>query len=359
MTRPTLPVALRLLAIGAVLLVLSAAFAMAAGWLPPHRLAPDAIVDALEAHDGQHPGFRRAHAKGLCIKGSFLSNGSGALLSKAGIFARSDSPVIGRFSTGGGQPYAPDGRLAFRSLALSLTQANGEQWRMALDDTPMFLVATPQAFVDFQRATTPDPKTRKPDPARVGAFMAEHPETRAFLKWQQDTPLSTSFANETYYSINAFRFIEDAGKARIVRWSFEPETPFEAIDKATLAARPANFLFDDVIARLARNPLRWHLIVTIAEPGDPTDDATKVWPADRRRIDVGTLVIDRALAEENGDCRDITFDPLILPSGIAPSGDPLLAARSGAYASSLTRRDGEHGQPSALAGDPQVGRPLP
>jgi catalase len=357
--RPTLPVALRLLAIGAVLLILSAAFAMAAGWLPPHRLGPDTVVDALEAHDGRHPGFRRAHAKGLCIRGSFLSNGNGALLSKAGLFARTDSPMIGRFSTGGGQPYAPDGRLAFRSLALSLTQANGEQWRMALDDTPMFLVATPQAFVDFQRATAPDPRTGKPDPGRVHAYMARHPETRAFLRWQQDSPLSTSFANDTYYSINAFRFIDETGKTWMVRWSFEPETPFEAIDKATLGTQPANFLFDDVIARLARHPLHWHLIVTIAEPGDPTDDATKVWPSDRHRIDVGTLVIDRALIEENGDCRNITFDPLILPSGIAPSDDPLLPARSGVYASSLARRDGEHGKPSALADDPQARRALP
>jgi catalase len=281
------------------------------------------------------------------------------LLSKAGSLAKSDSPVIGRFSTGGGQPYAPDGRLAFRSLALSLTQANGEQWRMALDDTPMFLVATPQAFVDFQRATTPDPKTGKPDPARVDAYMARHPETRAFLRWQQDAPLSTSFANETFYSINAFRFIDDAGKTWMVRWSFEPETPFEAIDKATLGARPANFLFDDVMARLVRSPLRWHLIVTVAEPGDVTDDATKVWPSNRQRIDAGTLVIDRALAEENGDCRNITFDPLILPSGIAPSDDPLLPARSGAYASSLVRRDGEHGQPSAIAREPQARRTPP
>lgn len=359
MTRFTLPVALRLAAIGGVLLVLSVAFAMAAGWLPPHRLAPAAIIDSLEAHDGRHPGFRRAHAKGLCIEGSFLSNGNGALLSKAGIFAKASSPVIGRFSTGGGQPYAPDGRLAFRSLALSLTQANGEQWRMALDDTPMFLVATPQAFVDFQRATAPDPRTGKPDPVRVDAYMAEHPETRAFLRWQQDTPLSTSFANDTYYSINAFRFIDDAGKTWMVRWSFEPETPFEAIDKATLGAQPPNFLFDDVIARFARSPLRWRLIVTVAEPGDTTNDATKVWPADRNRIDVGTLVIDRALVEENGNCRNITFDPLILPSGIAPSDDPLLPARSGAYASSLARRDGEHGEPSALARDPQARRALP
>lgn len=359
MTRPNLPVALRLLAIGGVLVVLSAAFAMAAGWLPPHRLAPATIVDALEAHDGRHPGFRRAHAKGLCIEGSFASNGNGALLSKAGIFAKTDSPAVGRFSTGGGQPHAPDGRLAFRSLALSLTQANGEQWRMALDDTPMFVVATPQAFVDLQHATAPDPTTGKPDSARVDAYMEQHPETRAFLRWQQESPLSTSFANETYYSINAFRFIDDAGKNWMVRWSFEPETPFEAIDKATLGAQPANFLFDDVIARLAHGPLRWHLIVTVAEPGDPTDDATKVWPANRNRIDVGTLTIDRALIEENGACRNITFDPLILPSGIGPSDDPLLPARSGVYASSLARRDGEHGKPSALADDPQARRARP
>ena len=153
--------------------------------------------------------------------------------------------------------------------------------------------------------------------------------------------MSTSFANETYYSINAFRFIDDAGKAWIVRWSFEPETPFEAIDKATLAARPANFLFDDVIARLARSPLRWHLIVTIAEPGDPTDDATKVWPADRSRIDVGTLVIDRALAEENGDCREHHFRPAdpARPASRRPAIRCWRRAR-GAYASSLdaTRR---------------------
>lgn len=354
MTRPTLPLAFSLLAIAGILVVLSAAFAMAAGWLPPYRLGPTAVVDALEAHDGRHPGFRRAHAKGLCIEGSFAGNGNGAFLSKAGIFAKSDSPVIGRFSTGGGQPYAPDGRLAFRSLALSLTQANGEQWRMALDDTPMFLVATPQAFVDFLRATTPDQRTGKPDPAQVDAYVTRHPETGAFLRWQHDTPLSTSFANETFYSINAFRFIDDTGKTWMVRWSFEPETPFEAIDKTTLGAQPANFLFDDVVARLAHNPLRWHLIVTVAEPGDPTHDATKVWPANRSRIDVGTLVIDRALAEEKGNCRNITFDPLILPSGIAPSDDPLLPARSGVYASSLARRDGEHGKPSALAADPQA-----
>lgn len=340
---------LRLGAIGTILLGAGAAFAYAAGWLAPQRLGPGQITDALEKHDGLHPGFRRAHAKGLCVEGSFQGNGSGLMLSRAGIFEPAPVPVIGRFSTGGGQPYAPDGRLVFHALALSLMQPNGEQWRMAMDDTPIFPVATPQAFLEFQRATAPDPGTGKPDADRVGQFLAHHPETRAFLEWQRNAPLASSFANGTYYSINAFRFVDAMGERRLVRWSFVPEAPFEAIDKASLAERPGNFLFNDLLARLSEAPLRWHMIVTLAEPGDPVDDATKTWPAERSRIDVGTLTLTRATTEETGACRNITFDPTILPSGVAPSDDPLLAGRSAVYASSLARRDGEPAQPSALS----------
>jgi catalase len=347
--RITATVVLRLAAIGVILLAVTAGFAFAAGWLSPDRLSPRDIVDSLQIHDGLHPGFRRAHAKGLCIEGRFLANGNGTALSKAGVFTPGDVPVIGRLSTGGGLPYAPDGRLVFHAIALSLTQANGEQWRMAMDDTPIFLVATPQAFRDFQLATAPDPGTGKPDPVRTADFLVHHPETRAFMEWLRDAPLPSSFANGTYYSINAFRFIGAADDSRYVRWSLVPEAPFEAIDKTKLAAQPADFLFDDLLERLGKGPLLWHLVVTVAEPGDVTDDATKTWPKERANVDVGTLVIDRASTEEEGLCRNITFDPLILPAGIEPSADPLLAARSAVYATSLARRDGETARPSALA----------
>ncbi|MGD9881304.1 MAG: catalase family peroxidase [Reyranella sp.] len=343
---------LRLSAIGAILLGAGAAFTYVAGWLAPQRLGPDRITDALEKHDGLHPGFRRAHAKGLCVEGSFQGNGTGLTLSRAAVFEPEPIPVIGRFSTGGGQPYAPDGRLVFHALALSLVLPNGEQWRMAMDNAPIFPVATPQAFLAFQLATAPDPRTGKPDPNRVAEFLARHPETQAFLDWQRYAPLAASFANGTYYSINTFRFVDAVGEQRFVRWSFVPETPFEAIDKATLAERPANFLFDDLLARLSEAPLRWHMIITLAESGDPVDDATRAWPADRSSIDVGTLTLTRAAIEETGACRNITFDPTILPSGVAPSDDPLLAARSAVYATSLARRDGEPAEPSALGRDP-------
>ena len=357
MKRISPTVVLRLAAIGAILLTLTAGFAFAAGWLSPQRLSPRDIVDALQIQAGLHPGFRRAHAKGLCIAGTFQANGDGTALSKAGVFAPGNVPVIGRLSTGGGQPYAPDGRLVFHAIALNLTQVNGEQWRMAMDDTPIFPVATPQAFRDFQLATAPDPATGKPDPVRTADFLVHHPETRAFMEWMRDAPLPSSFANGTYYSINAFRFTNAAGQTRLVRWSLVPETPFEALDKRTLASLPPDFLFDDVVQRLRQGPLRWHMIVTVAAPGDPVDDATKRWPDDRRAIDVGTLTIDRATDRREGALPQYHLRSQSCRTGMASSDDPLLAARSAVYSVSLTRRDGEPAAPSAASKDPAIRGP--
>src|SRR3546814_2556558 len=61
---------------------------------------------------------------------------------------------------------------------------------------------------------SPEPTTGKPDPAKVAAFMAAHPETRAFNAFMASRPIPSSFANGSYHSINAFRFIAADGVAR-------------------------------------------------------------------------------------------------------------------------------------------------
>jgi catalase len=65
-------------------------------------------------------------------------------------------------------------------------------------------------------------------------------------------------------------------------------------------------------------------------------------------VDTGTLTINLIESEATGACRDINYDPLVLPWGISPSDDPLLSARSAAYSQSFTRRAGETKESSAV-----------
>lgn len=338
----------RLAIVAAVPLILAGSLAWAAGWIGPDRVSGGTIAHALEFNAGKHAGYRRAHAKGLCFTGRFEANGAGAALSSAPMLARGSYPVFGRFSTGGGNPFATDGRNVFHAMALQITAPGGRIWRMALDHTPIFPVATPEAFVALQRASRPDPATGKPDPAAMKAYLADHPETRAFQDYMATAVLPDSFANGTYYSINAFRLTTAAGAVHLVRWAFVPETPLHGLDKAGLDKLPKDYLFNEMLERLARGPVRWHLRVTLAAPGDVTDNATVLWPASRKQVDVGTLTLLRAETEEQGPCRDITFDPTIVPDGVALSDDPLLAARSAAYAASFRRRALERPGPSAV-----------
>ena len=92
------------------------------------------------------------------------------------MFKAGNVPVIGRFSLTGGNPYVVDGPLIVRGLGLSFRPPGGQEWRTAMIDLPVFPVTTPQAFYDQLFAMRPDPTTGQPDPSKVKAFLAAHPE---------------------------------------------------------------------------------------------------------------------------------------------------------------------------------------
>jgi catalase len=337
----------RLLLLVVIVAGVAGLFLYKGGWFTPQALTQTKMVDTLEAVNGEHPGFRRNHAKGVCISGHFESNGNGVELSKAVVFKPGSVPVIGRFALGGGQPYAADEAHTVRSMALLFQLPDGEEWRTGMNAMPVFVVNSAEGFYDLIVASAPDPKTSKPDPAKMGAFIGKHPEFAKAIQLIQGQPPSSGFADSTYNGLNAFLFTNDKGATVPVRWAMVPVQPFKPFPEA--AASGTNQLFDALIADLHTNALRWHLIVTIGQAGDSTADATLPWPADRRQVDVGTLTIDRVESEDTSPVRDLTFDPLILPDGIAGSDDPLLSTRSAAYAKSFTRREGEHKSPSAIS----------
>ncbi len=245
-------------------------------------------------------------------------------------------------------PYQADKANTVRGLAISFMPAHGEEWRTAMINLPVFPFATPQAFYDQMLALAPDPATGKPNPARIQAFFAKYPESANALKLIQSQPVSSGFENSAFNSLDAFRFINANGETAWVRWSMLPVQPFAPAGPAHPQA-DTNYLFDALIASVREHPLQWHLLITIAQPGDPTDDATIPWPSDRKQVDAGTLTINQVESDDTSPARDTTFDPLVLPDGIAPSADPLLNARSVVYVRSFTLREGEHKSPAAVS----------
>lgn len=325
--------------IGIILAVTIGAFALLSGAVTPWRLTPQHIVDALEANAGVHPGYRRNHAKGVCVSGYFQANGAGLDVSRAQLFKPGRTPVIGRFAIPGGNPMAADASVPIRSMALVFDLPHAQQWRMGMNNTLVFAVNTPQGFYDQAVASRPEPATGKPDAALVAAFYAKHPETKALQEWMKHNPPSSGFGDGQYHGIVAFRAIAGNGKTSFIRWTMVPEDTPAPLTAAQTSRH--DFLDEDLRQRLAGGPLRWQMVITVAEPGDPTHDATLAWPQNRRHIQAGTLVIERESAEGADNCRDINFDPTVVPDGIALSDDPLLAARSSAYAVSYERRTRE------------------
>jgi catalase len=330
-------------AVGAFLAVDFGAVAYANKWVGAgNGLTPRTFIDRFRTVFGVHPGFRRNHAKGVAVIGRFDSSGNGSELSRAAVFRPGHTPVIGRFSLSGGDPFMADTAAAVRGLGLAFAFPDGTQWRTAMLNLPVFPDNSAQGFYDRLLASKTVPATRKPDPAAMSAFLTAHPETAAAMALIKQRPPARGFADSTFSSLITFYLVNDAGTRTPVRWSFVPL-------QSALPARPGdNALFDALVRQIRQVPLQWRLVLTVGEPGDPLHDATLPWPTDRRTIDAGTLTLTGIETDSAGNARDVNFDPLVLPDGIEPSDDPLLSARSAVYAASYRARTGEPKSPPAV-----------
>jgi catalase len=334
--------------IAAVIAAGAAAFAYTAGWFSPDRLTPARFVAALAPPGGPALGHRRDHAKGICFTGVFEANGTGTPLSKASVFVAGRYPVVGRFSLGTPDLNATDATGRVRGIGLQITTPDGQEWRTGMINPPVFPASTPQGFYELLVALA-----RKDDPDAMKNFAAAHPEIGAFGAWAKSAPVTESYAEERYNGINSFVFTDGSGAEHVVRWSLDPAAKPVALTADDLGKRGPNFLEEEIAQRVASGPQRWTMTVTIADPGDPTADPSKAWPDSRRSVAVGTLVAEKIIREADGPCRDINYDPTVLPTGIRTSDDPFPAARSAVYAVSFDRRTKEAADYPRVAKEPQ------
>ena len=335
MPEPHQPALGSLVLIAVVVAAGAAAFAFTAGWLSPERLTPTRLVAALAPPTGPALGYRRNHAKGICFTGTFEASGTGSELSKAEVLSRGQYPVVGRFNLGTPNPNAPDATVRVRGMGLQISTPDGQEWRAAMINPPVFPASTPQAFHELLLAAG------SKDPNAMKAYAGAHPEIATFGAWEKSAPWTGSYAEDRFNSLNAFIFVDNSGAEHAVRWSLLPAAQAVPISSDDLAKRGPDFLEQEIVDRVRRGPLHWTMAVTVANPGDPTADPTKAWPDDRRTVEVGTLTVQQIEAEADGPCRDINFDPTVLPAGIRVSDDPFPAARSSVYAKSYDLRTAE------------------
>src|SRR5688500_8706879 len=167
------------------------------------------IVDSLEAINGSHPGFRRVHAKGTVCQGSFTPTPEAAKLTSAAHLQGDAVKTTVRLSNASGNPKTSDANpIVGRGMAVKFHLPDGEATDIVSVSTPVFVVRTPEDFLAFTKARAPDPETGQPDPEKLGAFVAEQPESgNAIQKILPMLAPTVSFATSPFHALHAFGLV--------------------------------------------------------------------------------------------------------------------------------------------------------
>ena len=299
---------------------------------------PNTFLNQFESTFGKFEGFRRSGAKGICATGEFVGSADARALSTASAFSGNPVPVVARLSVGGANPKAPDNARSQRNLALQFNLPNGEQWQMGNISAPVFGASSPQQFFGRLASLQPDPATKMPDAAKVKAFAEANPEVLLQGKYLASQPVPASFGTVNYWGVHAFGFVNAGGTRQFGKWIFEPVGGLQGLTDEEAKAKGPAFLFDDLRQRVKDGKVAFNFNLELAQADDKIDSATVPLPEGRKKVNLGLLKITSVAEDGGGECLTITYNPMVLPKGVEPSGDPMLAARAAPYAVGLGRR---------------------
>jgi catalase len=300
------------------------------------------VNDVLEILDkmagGSHPGFRPVHAKGQMYSGAFTPSADAVSLTRAPHAATPSTPVTVRFSLASGNPTASDNDPSAsgpQAMAVRFHLGEHVHTDIIAQSLNAFPARTPEEFLEFVRAATAS-GPGGPSPPPIVAFLAAHPAAKAFV--EAPRPIPASYATQPYFAITAFRFTNLDGRTRFGRFRIRPEAGTDFLAAEQLAKKSTDFLAAEMSERLARGPVRFHVLVQLAEAGDDPTDSTAIWPEARTESLFGTITITERVDELAPERRKIIFDPLPRVDGIDSAGDPLTDFRAEAYLQSGRRR---------------------
>ena len=309
--------------------------------------AAEAVDRITAAGRGRRPGLRALHARGAVFRGTFTPSGTLASLTNAPHLTNASSEVLIRFSNGSADPTTPDTDPGVRGMVVRFERDGrpihdlvGATFRtLGTRDVTGFVELTEVlGKVDLRasgiRRVVGMPMTI----ARFIAFGRRHPESRSSTREFQSRRPEASYATTRFDGANAYLAVDAAGSRTPYRYRWVPDAGEAWLTKDEARARAPQFLQPELVERLARGPVGFHLMFQLAEPGDPTNDPSKAWPETRRLVDAGALLV-RDLAPDSAELDRLSvFDPTLVPDGIELSDDATLAARGEIYRLAGERR---------------------
>lgn len=302
------------------------------------------LMGLMERNLGFVPGFRRAHGRGVGLRGTFTATPEAAALTIAEHMQGGEIDVVARLSNGAGTPHAVDrssrkkGSVLGLGVRFELPSGGSAQW--ASLNIRSFPARKPDDFIGLTAARKQGLPFGLPNPIRFVTFLLTHPVVLGGVREIVGAETTSSFATDRFFGLHAYYAVDAGGRRQAFRYIWVPALGEVGVTEEDHKILPPQYLVSEIKQRIARGPVAWDLVLQLAEPDDPTDDLTVHWPDERPRVTAGRLVLDRM--HEDQDALDaLVFDPTVVPPGIELSNDPVLHFRSAAYTASKNRRSRE------------------
>lgn len=301
-----------------------------------HTLSEQA-VNAIEDLSGVHPGYRRAHAKGICCHAFFRPSGLAAELTTAPHFQEQEVQAVVRFSGSTTDPAMADLLSPAKGMAVQFCLPDGGISNLVGATIPVFFARTPESFVDMIRTVHQAQEGHLGPIDLMQEIISHFAESKESLMAVKHLKPPASYATSHYYCIHAYFLVDPQGNKRPVKFEWVPDEGVHTLSMKEVAQQTERYLEDELQLRLQRYPAVFQLSAILGEEDDPTNDPTHAWPDDRQRIDLGRLYITEIIQEPEG----LVMDPAVISPGMALTDDPILLFRSTVYAESFHRRTQE------------------
>lgn len=291
---------------------------------------------------------RVVHARGSAAHGHFQVYESMSQYTKAGFLQDPSlkTPVFVRFSTVAGSRGSTDLARDVRGFAVKFYTQEGN-FDIVGNNIPVFFIQDAMKFPDLVHAVKPEPHNEIPQAASAHDtfwdFISLMPESMHMIMWvMSDRAIPRSFRMMEGFGVHTFRFINEKGKARFVKFHWKPLLGLHAVlwDEAQkISGKDPDFHRRDLWEAIENGDFpEWELGMQIVEEKDEHSfdfdllDPTKIIPEEIvpvRRI--GKLTLNRNPDNFFAETEQVAFHVGNIVPGIDFTNDPLMQGRLFSY----------------------------